>query len=120
VVLAVPIIFWLTGQLGSFGVAVGRVVVFAVPFAAILDLERKRLGGIQTSFWVGNLWRYGIAALSASAIEFAVLQNFSAGWAAFLGATVVGSVVYSVVLWVSGIASKDDQLLIKRLIQREA
>ena len=120
VLLGLPVIFWLTDQFGSVGVAFGRIVAFAIPFVAIFDLERRWLGGVQSNFWLGNLIRFGTASLSAALVETLVISTFRSAWVTFLSATIAGCAVYAFVSWLSGIASEDDRRLIKRLIRREA
>jgi len=120
VVLALPVILGLTDDFGSAAVAVGRMLVFLVPFLAILNLERRFLGGIQSSFWLGNLLRFGAAAIAAVLVERVVISSLGMNWITFLLATFTGCVVYVAALWSLGAASADDRVLVRRLIQREA
>lgn len=116
--VATLVILLFTDQSGSSAVATGRMIFFAVPFIAIFDLERRRLGGIQTGFWLGNLVRFSAAAISAAAIEKIVIAGLSPGWISFCIATTAGCVAYLVVSWLSGVASDEDRRSITRLFRR--
>jgi hypothetical protein len=118
--VSLPVIFGLTDRLGSASVAFGRIVLFVVPFIAIFDLEHRRLGGIQSSFWAGNLLRFGVAAISASVIETITIASLPSNWQVFLLATLLGFIFYTSVLWLLGIANEEDRHLMRRIIQREA
>ena len=117
--LALPVIFLLTEAIGSLSVAFGRLIYFGITFVAIFDLERRWLGGVQNEFWSGNLLRFGAAAISAAVVEMVVLFGMQPGWVAFLLATFCGGTVYTIMLWLTGIASDEDRRLIERLVRRE-
>jgi O-antigen/teichoic acid export membrane protein len=119
VLVALPLVVWLTAQNGSIGVAAGRIVVFAVPFAAIFDLEHRHLGGIQDRFWIGNVARFGAAALSAAIVETVVSSFAQPSWPTFIVTVISGCLVYSLTAWLFGVASDEDRRMIKRVIRRE-
>jgi O-antigen/teichoic acid export membrane protein len=119
ILVALPFLLWLSDSMGSMGVAISRLIVFTIQFAAIFDLERRWLGGIQREFWLGNLLRFGAAALTAAGIEWFLMTSLNPGWAAFILATGAGCIGYSVVSWLAGVISDDDRRLIRRLYQRE-
>jgi O-antigen/teichoic acid export membrane protein len=120
VMLGLPVILGLTDEFGSAAVAVGRLLAFLIPFLAIFNLEHRFLGGIQTSFWVGNVLRFGTAAVSAFFVEKIVISVLGMNWFTFLLSTFAGCLVYLAILWLAGAASTDDRVLVRRLIQREA
>jgi O-antigen/teichoic acid export membrane protein len=115
VLTAVPVVLGLTASLGLTGVAYGRLAVFIVPFLAILDLERRYLGRTQTSFWVGNVFRFACAGIVTAVAEWVVVTNLPIGWSTFLAATLVGVGAYVSVLLFTGFLTSDDRQLIQRL-----
>lgn len=120
IVVAVPLIIVLTERLGPVGVAFGRILAFAVPFAAIVDLERRRLGGFQRRFWSGNVLRFGAAALAAASVEYVLITGLSLGWVGLLVSAAAGFVAYMAILYVTGILSENDRRLLRRLVRNEA
>jgi O-antigen/teichoic acid export membrane protein len=119
-VFALAVIFGRTDQAGSIAFATGRIIYFAVPFLAIFDLERRRLGGFQADFWLGNLFRFGMLAISAGVVEMVIITSLVPGWPSFVAATASGCVVYLTVAWLIGVVSDDDRLLLTRLFRRQA
>jgi O-antigen/teichoic acid export membrane protein len=117
VVLALPLILWLTDSLGSLGVAYGRLTAFLIPFLAIVDFERRYLGGVQFDFWIGNLPRFALAGLGAYFIEWILLERLTENWLSLVLITIAGSAVYLIVLYLTGFITEDDRRLIRNLVQ---
>ena len=120
VVLALPLILWLTDPLGSLGVAYGRLVAFLIPFLAIADFERRYLGGVQLEFWIGNLSRFALAGLGAYFTEWIMLSHLDESWTSLILITAAGSTVYLALLYVTGFVTEDDRRLVRKLVQPAA
>jgi O-antigen/teichoic acid export membrane protein len=118
--IALPVIFWLTDPMGNIGVAIGRLIVFLVPFLAISQLESRYLGGFKAEFWLSNGSRLLIAALGSYFSERFLLTFYSESWFTLFAAVATGSIVYLSILFVSGFITQEDRRMIRKLVGSEA
>lgn len=117
-IVGISLMFLLSENYGSDGVAFGRMCGFVSMFFSVFYLEKLVFGKAQTAFWLKTAGVLSVAAACAAAIEKIVVDHGGADWATFLAAAFSGAAAYSLVFWLLGFIGEDDRRLVKQLLSR--
>jgi O-antigen/teichoic acid export membrane protein len=116
--VAIPSMIYLSRDLGSLWVAIGRLAGFLLMLGSIVHFERWLFGAAEFRFWARILSMFGVAAIAAGAVEWFLLKNLPMGWPYFIFAAGVAGLLYLVILYLSGFLAEDEKAMFKRIIKR--
>ena len=106
----------LTAPYGSLGVAYGRVVCFVIPMVAVIDFERRYLGGFRANFWLRNFARLFAGSVTAFLVEVSILNLVPSSWLTLIAAVAAGILTYASVLLALGYLTPEDRRLVSRIL----
>jgi len=108
-VISAPLIIVLSGAVGVEGVALARFAGVLVTIPMIYWVEKRLLGGGLTRFWLMNLPRLALAAISAGFVQWIAFSSLPSSWATLLFGWAAGFVGYATVLLVSGFFDREER-----------
>jgi O-antigen/teichoic acid export membrane protein len=117
-IVSLSLMVGLTQNFGLEGIAFGRMAGYAAIFFSIFYVEKWFFGKVQLNFWAKILSVLLTASVFAAVIEKSIVEFFSISWLSFLTATVVGGVVYSLIVWILGFIKEDEKILFRHILQR--
>ncbi len=112
------LIFVLTSDYGNLGIAVARVVAFAMLFTSLFYVEKWFFGKVQIKFWLGLLVMLGAAAILSFIVQELTIENFPLKWIWLLISTGAGGIVYCLTLFLLGYVTADEKALLRSLVKR--
>lgn len=118
IIIAVPIMIWLTPTSGVVGMAYGRLAsALTIPVYVFLT-ERVIFGRYLWAFWR----RTGLLLLLAGGVlgstQGFLFNNLPAGWLWLLGGIGFSGVLYLGVLWIVGYLDQDERAWLRQLLVR--
>jgi O-antigen/teichoic acid export membrane protein len=116
--ISVALMFALTDSFNSFGVALARLIGFAVIFFSIFYVEKWFFKKIQTEFWLKLAGTLAAAALISAFIEILITTNLPLNWISFIFSVFCGGISYCLVVWILGFVTADEKLLIRGILKR--
>lgn len=118
IIVSVPLMLVLISGNSLEGVAISRLIGFALIFLSVFYVEKWIFGEIQTKFWLKLIGMLTFAVVLAGILEKVIISNLSVNWFSMIFATFCGGVVYCVILWLLGFITEEDKLLFKNLFGR--
>ncbi len=119
-IINVTLVIILTGDYGNTGVAIGRLGGFGTMFFSIFIVEKWIFGQLQLKFWLKIVSILGVAVIFGGFVEKLIISNFNLSWITFISATIAGGMVYCLIIWILGLITKEEKLMVKNLLQKEA
>ncbi len=117
--LGIPLMIIFSYQWQTAGVAYGRLLAVLVYVPLIFYVERRFLGGIFWNFWGSTCLRILVAGIAAFFVESIIMWGFETGWLVLFLSLTAGTVVYGIVLLLSGSFDSEDKLILKSFLGRE-
>ena len=102
----------LTDPLQIFGIALGRMIGFAVLFSFLFFTEFKFFGKIQFGFWAKITGILTVAVFLTAAAEIYVGRFLSENWLSLVISSAAGLFVYAAVILISGLIGKEEKRLL--------
>jgi O-antigen/teichoic acid export membrane protein len=93
---------------GIEGVAAARLIPVVLTTPVIFFVEKRFLGSVQTGYWAALLARTGLAGLCMAAFQITITKLVPAGWPELLTALIGGTVIYVIVLFLTGFFERDE------------
>lgn len=118
-VICISLMLMLIAPYGSLGVAVGRLIGFAVIFFSIFLAEMRFFGSVQSGFWLRHVGQLAVAAGAAALVEYLIVSYLTIGWPTLVGSMGVGVACYAVVLWLFDFVTPDEKLLFRKVLGRK-
>lgn len=116
--IAAPIMPWLTNHYGIFGTSLARLIGEITIPLTILLIERKIFGKILFSFWIKILPTVFLCAAVSGLIEFYLLRNLSVNWFSFAGVMAASGIVYVIGLFLTSYFSAEEKFWLKNLFKK--
>jgi O-antigen/teichoic acid export membrane protein len=118
VVVAIPLIIWLTPVLGIQGTACARLSgVLSVPLYA-LYVERWIFGRCLWEFWRRTALLLALVGGLLAILQAILFNKLPAGWVFLLASIGVSGSLFFGVLWVAEYLDQDERAWMRRLIAR--
>ena len=117
-IISVSLMIGLAPDMGNLGIAIGRMTGCAVIFFSIFWVEKWFFKKIQIKFWLNIIGILIVSSAGMILTEKFIIQTFAQNWFGLAGATLGGGIVYFLIVWILGFVSKDEKLLLKRLLSR--
>ncbi|HEX8733827.1 MAG TPA: oligosaccharide flippase family protein [Pyrinomonadaceae bacterium] len=109
--ISIPLMIFLSYGYGNEGVAIGRLVGYAVSFLSIIYVEKWFFKRILAGFWLNILGRLLFAAAAAVLVEMLSLSYLPYGWLSLFTSSFLGGIIYLSVLWLLGFVTEDEKIL---------
>ena len=116
----ISLILSLTENYGNVGLAFGRLGGFGTMFFSIFFVEKWVFGHVQLKFWFRTVSMLGVAVLLGVCVEKLIVSNFNLSWLTFISATFVGGVIYCLTIWMLGLITKEEKLMVRSLLRKQA
>ncbi|HEX9959704.1 MAG TPA: oligosaccharide flippase family protein, partial [Pyrinomonadaceae bacterium] len=114
--ISIPLMIFLSYEHGNEGVAVGRLVGYAVSFLSIYYVEKWFFGRILAGFWLNLLGRLLFAAVASVLVEIFSINYLPHGWLSLFLSSFLGGVTYLSVLWLLGFVTEDEKILVRNVL----
>jgi O-antigen/teichoic acid export membrane protein len=112
-VIAIPIMIWLTPTLGAVGMAYGRLAsALTIPVYALLT-ERAVFGHCLWGFWRPTAGWLAVAGFAAGSTQWLLLGSLPAGWFWLFATVGLSGSLYLGVLWACGYLDPDEQAWVR-------
>jgi H+/Cl- antiporter ClcA len=108
----------LTPNLGNLGVAIGLMSGYAAIFLSVFYVERWFFKKVQVKFWLKAIAILAVSSAASALTERYIIQSYSQSWLVLMTASIGGAFVYFSIVWITGFVSRDEKLLLKRLLSR--
>jgi O-antigen/teichoic acid export membrane protein len=116
IVIAVPLMIWLTPIRGIEGMAYGRLAsALTIPIYILLT-ERIIFGRLLWKFWLRTGSILALAGAVAGFVQWLILRKSPAGWIWLIAAVGVSGLVYFGILWVVGLLDEAERRWLKNLM----
>lgn len=120
IVIAVPMIIWLTPMYGIEGVAYGRLAsALTIPFYLLLT-ERLVFGKSLWAFWLRTALFLGTAGLAIGIVQWFLIYKLPIGWLWLMVGVVISGAAYFGVLLLVGFLEKDERDWLRSILSRLA
>ena len=116
--ISAPLMVVWSGNMGSEGVALARLIGVLVTLPMIYYVERRFLTISQFSFWAVNLLKLAVAAAGAGIIEWLIFTNFPVSWPILLAGFLSGGLIYMGLLLVLEYFNRGERERITGLVFR--
>jgi O-antigen/teichoic acid export membrane protein len=113
--ISIPLMIFLSHDYGNTGVAIGRLVGYAVSFLSIIYVEKWFFKRILAGFWLRLLGQLLAAAAVTVLVETSSANYLPHGWLALFLSSFLGGVVYLAVLWLLGFVTEDEKILVRNV-----
>lgn len=117
-VIAAPIMPWLTNHYGIFGTSLARLIGEITIPLTILLIERKIFGKILFSFWLKILPTVLLCASVAGLIEYYLLRNLTVNWFSFGGVVAASGIIYVIGIFLTSYFSAEEKFWLKNLFKK--
>jgi O-antigen/teichoic acid export membrane protein len=118
IVIAVPIMMWLTPTYGVVGMAFGRLAtVLTVPVYVLLT-ERMIFGKCLWEFWRRTSFVLGLAGVVLAGSQALLFSKLPGGWFWLLGSIGFSGATYLGVLWTCGYLDPGELAWLRQLLGR--
>ena len=116
VLISIPLMIALADEWEIAGIAFARFVGVTVYLGLIFLGEKRFHGRVSYGFWLPTLFRLIAAGIVTGAAEWITFQVITPGWLALAAAGLIGSITYSAILFVTGLARKEEKQALKALV----
>ena len=116
--LSVFLMIALTNNFGNSGIAISRMIGFAVIFFSVFYVEKWFFGKIQSRLWLKLVGVLGVSALLSALVQELLTSNLPMNWFFFLFSVFCGGIIYCLLAWILGFITDDEKLLFKSIIRR--
>lgn len=117
-VISIGLMFALTENFGSTGVAIARLAGFGSIFFSIFYVEKWFFKKVQTAFWLKLTGVLAAAAIFAALVETLIIKNLAVNWFTFVLSVFGGGAAYCVTLWLLKFVTSDEKILIRGMFSR--
>ncbi len=118
IVIAVPLMLWLTPRLGIEGMAYGRLAsALTIPFYILLT-ERLVFGKILWRFWLRTGWILLLAGAVMAVAEWFLFHKLPAGWLWLIMSIGIGGALYFGIIWTVGFLDREERAWLRQLATR--
>lgn len=117
-VIAIPLMMWLTAGWGIKGVAFGRLATVVTLPIHWLIAERWALGKNLWGFWARLVGTLGLAGVTCGGIQYFLVHQGWSGWKVLAVAVVAGGVAYSACLYFTRFINDDEQNWLRNFFLR--
>lgn len=118
IIIAVPIMIWLTPTHGVVGMAYGRLAsVLTIPIYVLLT-ERVIFGKCLWEFWRRTVMWLGLAGVVLAATQLFLYAKLPGGWLWFVITVVISGAPFLGVLWTCGYLDRDERIWLRQLLFR--
>jgi O-antigen/teichoic acid export membrane protein len=118
IVIAVPLMIWLTPLLGIEGMAYGRLAsALTIPFYILLT-ERLIFGRFLWRFWLRTGLILALAGGVMAVVQWLLFRKLPGGWLWLIGSVGISGVLYFGVLWTVGFLDSDERAWLRQLLAR--
>jgi O-antigen/teichoic acid export membrane protein len=93
---------------GIEGIAAARLAAIVLTTPVIFYIEKRFLGSVQATHWIGLLARVSAAALAMGGCQWLMTRYLPLGWAYLIAAVSLGMAVYTIVLFLTGFFVKEE------------
>lgn len=114
--VSIPLMVATADRWQSEGIAFSRLIGVLTIIPMIFYVEKRFLGQIFWSFWLGILSRTVIAAGAMMFVESQVLSRLETGWLNLAGSAAAGSMVFCLVLVSIGFVTREERTLIREML----
>jgi hypothetical protein len=118
VVIAVPLMIWLTPLYGIMGIAYGRLAsALTIPFYIFLT-ERLIFGKCLWRFWLrtGSILLFGGVVMAA--VQIFLFHQLSHGWLWLILSVAGSGLLYFGLLWAIGFLDQDERAWLKTFMNK--
>lgn len=116
--IAIPLMIWLTPKLGIRGAAIARLATVVVMPIHWLVVERLALGKVLWGFWLRVVATLAVAGGAVAGVQYLLLHRGWPGWVALASAVVAGGIAYLVALFATRFISSEEQLWLRSFVAR--
>jgi O-antigen/teichoic acid export membrane protein len=113
--ISIPLMIFLSYDYGNGGVAIGRLVGYAVSFLSIIYVEKWFFKRILAGFWLNLLGLLTFAAAATVFVEILSIDYLPAGWLSLFLSSFLGGITYLSVLWLLGFVTEDEKVLVRNV-----
>jgi O-antigen/teichoic acid export membrane protein len=113
--ISIPLMIFLSYDYGNEGVAIGRLVGYAVSFLSIYYVEKWFFKRILAGFWLNLFGRLFLAAAATVTVEIFSINYLPDGWLSLFTSSFLGGVTYLLVLWLLGFVTEDEKILVRNV-----
>ncbi len=117
--ISIPLMVVFANEWQTPGVALGRLIGVMALLPLIIYVERKFLGGISVRFWLTTSMRVLIAGVFAGLCEWLINQALPPSWIGFVISSLVGVIVYVLILIIAGFFESEEKTALKTLIFKQ-
>lgn len=118
IIIAVPIMIWLTPVRGIVGMAYGRLAsVLTIPIYVLMT-ERVIFGKCLWSFWRRTGMWLGLAGVVLAASQLFLYAKLPGGWLWFVVTVGISGTLYLSVLWTCRYLDRDERVWLRQLLVR--
>jgi O-antigen/teichoic acid export membrane protein len=110
ILIAVPVMFYLTPKMNVIGSAYGRFfsTVLTIPIYTLL-IERWAFGKCLWGFWAKNVFLLGLSGVVAGFVQHFLISHLHLSWLTFGFVVCVSSFIFYVGLWLSKYFEKEEK-----------
>ena len=113
--ISIPSMIFLSYDYGNEGVAIGRLVGYAISFLSIIYVEKWFFKRILAGFWLNLLGLLVLAAAATVWVEILSINYLPQGWLSLFLSSFLGGVTYLSVLWLLGFVTEDEKILVRNV-----
>jgi O-antigen/teichoic acid export membrane protein len=118
VIVAIPLIIWLTPLLGIEGVALARLAgMLSVPVYT-LYIERLIFGRCLWEFWGRTGLLLALSGLGLAILQAILFNKLPAGWLSLLASIAFSGSLFFGALWLAGYLDQDERAWMRRFLGR--
>ncbi len=112
-VVGIPLMYLLAERWQVEGIAFARMVGAAAIVPLIFYIEKRFLDVILWRFWLGLLVKIAVAVGAMIFLEKSFLRQFEPGWVALVAGLALGTTVFGVVAFASGLITRQEISLLR-------
>lgn len=117
-IIAAPLMPWLTMHYGIFGTSVARFIGgLTIPITICL-IEKKIFGKFIFGFWLRVLASVGVCGLAVGALEYFLLRELPVNWYSFVGVISLCGIVFAGGLLLTSYFSGEEKIWLKNLFRK--
>jgi O-antigen/teichoic acid export membrane protein len=113
--ISIPLMIFLSYDYGNGGVAIGRLVGYAISFLSIIYVEKWFFGRILAKFWLNIIGRLLFAAAATVLVEILSVEYLPYGWISLFTSSFLGGITYLAVLWLIKFVTEDEKILVRNI-----
>jgi O-antigen/teichoic acid export membrane protein len=115
--ISIPSMIFLSDVYGNEGVAIGRLIGYFISFLSIVYVEKRFFKRLLAGFWLRLSGQLLLAAGLTVLVEMSSVNYLPHGWLSLILSSLLGGIVYLLVLWLLGFVTEDEKILVRNVFR---